>query len=473
MKAAALLSGPILFLLSLILGNELSNGLETVIGLAAWMITWWIFEPIPIPATALLPIVILPFTGIFSLTEACAPYASPIIFLFMGGFMIALGLERHNLHLRLALNILRLTGSSGNGVITGFIISTALLSMWISNTATAVMMLPIATSVVKLLSERDGFIKSERTFALSLMLCIAYAANIGGTMTLIGTPPNVVMAGYMSSILQSSINFSEWLMLAIPIGIILLTVTQLLITRVLFPNNIQSVEGSDQMIREELKKLGRISREEKLVIAVFSITVFGWIFKSQINDLIGQKLLTDHITAMIGGILMFALPVSIKHYRTLMDWDDTKRLPWGILLLFGGGMALAKSMEQVGIIQLIGESVQSMTNINLLVLVIIVTAIVLMMTEVMSNVALVTIFIPVIIGVAQGLDVEPLLLVVPVTLASSCAFMMPISTPPNAIVYSSGYIKMKDMMRAGVALNIISILILSLACYYLIPIIFQ
>ncbi len=462
--------GPVLFLLILMIESTGLGEMTPVIALGAWMICWWVTEAVPIPVAALLPIIILPLTGVFTVAQACAPYASPIIFLFMGGFMIALGLERHNLHLRLALNILRVTGSSGNGIIMGFMISTALLSMWISNTATAVMMLPIATSVVTLLSEKDGFIKSEKSFALSLMLGIAYSANIGGTMTIIGTPPNVVMAGYANELLDRQIGFVEWLTLALPIGLTLIFITYLLLSKVLFRNTIKDVAGSADLVRNELNKLGKVSKEERLVIIIFGLTALGWILKPQINSLIGANLLTDHVTAMIGGILMFSMPVSFKSDTKLMDWEDTKRLPWGILLLFGGGMALAKALAAVGVIDQIGVAVQSLTGISLFLLILTVTAVVLLMTEFMSNVALVTIFIPVIIGVGNGLNVDPLLLVVPVTLASSCAFMMPISTPPNAIVYSSGYITMKEMMRAGVWLNIISIFLLAGACYFLAPV---
>lgn len=463
-----LIIGPLLFFIISLFGNQYLNETTFVIALAVWMIYWWITEAIPIPATALLPIIILPITGVFTLSEATLPYSSPIIFLFMGGFMLALGLEKHQLHLRLALNILRVTGSSGNGVILGFMVATALLSMWISNTATAVMMLPIATSVVQLLS-KDGFIKSEKTFALALMLGIAYSANIGGTMTIIGTPPNVVMAGYTDQLLNIQIGFGEWMSLALPIGLLLLSLTFLLLTKILFKNNIKEVEGSATLIADELKKLGKYSLEEKLVISIFLLTASGWIFKSQINAIIGANILTDHITAMIGGILVFTVPSDLKGTK-LLDWEDTKRLPWGILLLFGGGMALAKAMASVGIIDQIGEVVQSLSGIHLIVLILIVTTLVLFMTEVMSNVALVTIIIPVIIGVGQGLEINPLILVVPVTLAASCAFMMPISTPPNAIVYSSGHIKMNDMIKAGSILNIISIIILTALCYWLTPI---
>lgn len=442
-----------------------------VIALALWMITWWITEAAPIPVTALLPLVMLPYLGIFTVAESTAPYASPIIFLFMGGFMIALGLEKHNLHQRIALNLIRITGTSGNGIILGFMLSTALLSMWISNTATAVMMLPIATSVVRLLMKEDEMNASEKRFALGLMLSIAYAANIGGTMTIIGTPPNVVMTGYLKELVDFEMAFGQWLLIGMPAGVVILSSTYLLVTRVLFANGIREIEGSSTLIRKKLESLGPISREEKLVTFVFTITALCWVFKPQVNALIGAPVLSDATTAMAGGILMFIMPVDITKSKFLMKWEDTARLPWGILILFGGGMCLAKGMERSGIIQAIGAYVAERSDLGLFTLIAIVTALVLFMTELMSNVALVTIFIPVIIGVANGLDINPLYLVIPSTIASSCAFMMPISTPPNAIVFASGHIRMKDMMRAGILLNILSVIILVIVGMVIVPLV--
>lgn len=474
-KVAGFIAGTLLFVLFYFISIDSHQAdLYRVLALAVWMIIWWGTEAIPIPATALLPIAALPMLGIFEVSEATAPYASSIIFLFMGGFIIALALEKHNLHQRIALNLLKLTGSSGNGIILGFMLATALLSMWISNTATAVMMLPIATSVTNLVLTKDAKLtKSEKNFALGLMLSIAYAANIGGSMTIIGTPPNVVMAGYLNEILQYNLSFSTWLAMGIPAGLIILAITYFLITSILFKNKLDKVKGSEQLVTNELKKIGKISKTEKLVMAVFVFTASCWIFKQQINSLIGYSLLNDTVTAMTGGLLMFVTPVNFKKSEFLLKWKDTKRLPWGILLLFGGGMCLARAMEEVGIIQLMGDFVKGQGHLDIWLIVLITTAIVLFLTELMSNVALVTIFIPVIIGIAQGLGINPLLLVVPATIASSCAFMMPISTPPNAIVFSSGHIKIKDMMRAGLLLNLVAIVVLVLLSLVLVEPVFN
>lgn len=466
--------GPLIFLILLQFQHSpwLTPEIWKVLALAGWMVCWWITEAVPIPVTALLPMVAFPLLETFKISEATAPYASPIIFLFMGGFMIAIALEKHNLHLRIALNLIRITGTSGNGIILGFMLATALLSMWISNTATAVMMLPVATSVIHLLTDSMVPGKNSKNFALALMLSIAYAANIGGTMTLIGTPPNIVMAGYLRQMLGYEMPFSKWLLIGIPAGLLLLFTCYFLLTRVLFPNHMKKIAGSGRLISEQLHGLGSISKEEKMVLAIFAATALGWIFKGQLNMLIGTDLLTDTTIAMAGGTLMFIVPTNKDGSEFLLRWEDTAKLPWGILILFGGGMCLAKALESVGLIQLIGDAVSSYQGISLLVLTLIITTIVLLMTELMSNVALVAIFIPVVIGVANGLDVNPLILVIPATLASSCAFMMPISTPPNAIVFASGHIKMKDMMRAGIWLNIVAIIILVMATNWLVKWVF-
>ena len=459
-----LFAGPLFFLVILIAGPSADS--VKVIALAAWMITWWVTEAVPIPVTALLPMILFPLLGLFSIQESTAPYASPIVFLFMGGFIIAIGLEKHNLHTRIALNLVRLTGSKANGIILGFMIATAFLSMWISNTATTVMMLPIAISVISLIEDNDPKIKGTkgyRLFALGLLLSIAYAANIGGTATIIGTPPNVVLVGYIKQFYNIDLEFSRWLLIGLPISITLIGITFLLITRVIFPNRLGKISGSEELVKNQLKKLGTYSKEEKLVTVVFASTAAGWIFRQPLNNLIGANLLNDTLIAMSGGLLMFLVPVNFRKGQFILNWKDMKRLPWGILILFGGGLTLAKGMESSGIIQQIGDAFSQGSALNYTMLLILLTAVMLFMTELMSNVALTTIFVPVVLGIANGIEIEPLYLAIPVTLASSCAFMMPISTPPNAIVFSSGHIHMRDMMKIGFWLNLVSIVILSIA----------
>ncbi len=382
----------------------------------------------------------------------------------MGGFLIAMALEKHRLHERIALNLIRLTGTSGNGIILGFMIATAVLSMWISNTATAIMMLPIAASVINLLKtestqgihELDA---RERNLALGLMLSIGYAASLGGMATIIGTPPNAVFKGLYELHYQETINFGEWMVVGMPVTIILISSTYLILTRILFRNGIKRVEGTELLLREKLSTLGPISRTEKRVLAVFAFTSILWIFQQGINSLMARAVFNDSNVAMLGGVLMFLVPADLKKMEFILDWKDTRLLQWGILILFGGGLCLATGLQNTGIIQSIGLWIadRSTFDIRLLLLLIVASVV---LTEFMSNVALVQIFVPVVFGIADGLNVNPILLALPVTFGSSIAFMFPISTPPNAIVFSSGYIRIRDMVRAGILLNTISILII-------------
>ena len=378
--------------------------------------------------------------------------------------ILALGLERHKLHQRIALSLIRLTGTSGNGIILGFMLSTALISMWISNTATAIMMLPIAASVTSLLATETGKGDDPRfkKFATGLMLAIAYAASIGGMATIIGTPPNVVMVGFMKRFYDLDVSFTRWMMVGIPLMIMALAACYFIITRVLFRNHLPSIVGSKQLIHRKLKDLGDLSKEEKMVLGVFSVTCFFWIFRQNLNILIGKNLLDDTTIAMAGGMLMFLLPLNVKEHKFLLDWSDMKELPWGILLLFGGGLCLADGMEKSGLVQIVGNYFSKQQGINPSVLIFSLTAISMGLTELMSNVALVTIFVPVVFGVADGFHINPIWLAMPVTYAASCAFMMPISTPPNAVLFASGYIKMKDMIKTGILLNLCCLVIITL-----------
>lgn len=463
-KVVGFLAGPIAFLLVSLLvpSGFISPTANKVLGVAAWMIIWWITESAPIPITALLPLILFPFLGVMKMSEASAPYANPIIFLFMGGFMIALGLEKHRLHERIALNLIRITGTSGNGIILGFMIATGFISMWISNTATAMMMLPIAISVIDLLKTDAGNIpekltKGERNFGIGLMLVIAYAANIGGIATIIGTPPNVVFVGLLDQFYHQKIPFGKWMLIGFPLSLGLLAACYLVITRFVFPNNLKKIHGSDVLIQNKLTELGRIRKEEKIVMLIFGITSLLWIFQQAINLLLGKEMLNDTNIAMMGGSLMFVVPSSLKKFKFLLHWRDTEKLSWGILILFGGGLCLAQGLSNAGIIQAVGAAIAEQGSaVNWLLLGLITAS--MFITEVMSNVALVQIFIPVVFGIAVNLGLNPILLGMPVTFAASMAFMFPVATPPNAIVFSSGHMKVKDMMKAGVILNLISIL---------------
>jgi solute carrier family 13 (sodium-dependent dicarboxylate transporter), member 2/3/5 len=477
-KQIGFVAGPLSFFLVLFFADPdfISPGAYKVLAVALWMIIWWISEAAPIPITALLPLIVFPVLGVMKMSEAAAPYANPIIFLFMGGFMIAIGLEKHRLHERIALNLIRITGTSGNGIILGFLIATGFISMWISNTATAMMMLPIAISVITLLrtekkNNPEEETPGERNFGIGLMLVIGYAANIGGVGTLIGSPPNVVFAGLLDQFYDQKMQFGKWMLIGLPISIILLTACHLVITRLIFPNNLKKIHGADALIKSKLTELGSIRKEEKLVMIIFGITSSCWIFQQPINLLIGTDMLNDTNIAMAGGSLMFIVPSSLTKFTFLLHWRDTEKLAWGILILFGGGLCLAQGLSNVGVIQAVGARIAEQSDsVNWLLLGLITASI--FLTEVMSNVALVQIFIPVVFGIATNLGMSPILLAMPVTLGASMAFMFPVSTPPNAIVFSSGHMKVKDMMRAGIVLNLVSVVVIYLATKTLITWVF-
>lgn len=472
-KKTSFFLGPFVWLVSLLMHtNYQESSLLLMLGVAFWMILWWIAEVVPIYVTALLPMVLFPALGIFSVKETFQPYANPIIFLFMGGFIIALAMEKRKLHLRIALNLIKITGTKPTGIILGFSIATAFLSMWISNTATTVMMLPIAMSVIQLLKQQEET-KEYKKFGLALMLAIAYSANIGGTMTLIGTPPNIVFAGFLLERYQIEISFGEWMLIGVPFGVLMLTITYFVLTKGMIKIQLPKIEGAKQLIANELSALGKMQKAESLVLLVFVLTASLWMFKGQVNTLIfGSAVLNNTSIAMIGGLLMFCLPVQLSSSEFLLDWKAMKDLPWGILLLFGGGLSLAAGLQSVGAIDIVGDVIASNLTVSLLVMIIGLATLSLFATEIMSNVALVTVLIPVVFGISDQLGVNPFELTLPVVLAASCAFMMPISTPPNAVVYSSGQIKIKQMMRVGFVLNIATIVLLSSLVYWLVPLVF-
>jgi solute carrier family 13 (sodium-dependent dicarboxylate transporter), member 2/3/5 len=479
LRLVAFLSGPVLFLITAfalpqLLPHPLAN---KTLGIALWMILWWVTEAAPIPVTALIPLVAFPFLGIMNISAAAAPYANHIIFLFMGGFLIAIALEKHRLHERIALKLISITGTSGNGIILGFMIATGGISMWISNTATAMMMLPIAMSVIDLLRKDKGqaiheLDRNERNFALALLLMVGYAATLGGLATLIGTPPNVVFAGLLSEYYQQKINFGKWMLVGVPVACTLLLSTYLILTRILFRNDLRQVKGTDELLERKLAELGPVSSTEKKVLAIFCLTSILWIFQQPLNEFVfHDEVLNDTNVAMMGGLLMFLVPANASKMEFLLSWNDTEHLQWGILILFGGGLCLAGGLQNTGIIQYLGDwiAAQSSFSSGMILILIIITV---LLSEFMSNVALVQIFIPVIFGISKSLGINPFLLGIPVTLAASIGFMFPIATPPNAIVFSSGYIRMKDMIRAGLLLDIASIFIILLGSVFLVSAVF-
>lgn len=452
----------ILFL-DLILGF-LSSGpnleIKLCLFLVVWMVTWWIFEVLPLGITALIPLFFLPTFQLFSIKDVSASYANPVIFLFLGGFIIARALEKTRLDERLALQILKKTGHSDSGIVLGFIISTAFLSMWISNTATTVMMIPIGFSVIQFLKQNlsEENQDSIKALSVSLFLSIAYSANIGGVMTPVGTPPNIVFMGYLDDLYDTRVDFFKWLIMTVPVGVILLTIMFYLLKK-LFKYDVSIPKGFELFLKEKLIGLGRLNIRQKITISVGMVTAFLWIFKGAIHFIIGSSFLNDTSIAMFGAILLFLIPTSLKRFDPILKSEDINHLPWGIVLLFGGGMAMASSLEQVGLIQMAADNLKEVDFSHPFLLIGLIAAVTLTLTEIMSNVALCVVALPLIMSLGESYGVSPFVVAFPATLCASFAFSMPISTPPNAIVFGTQAITVKQMFRAGALLNAIAIVI--------------
>lgn len=446
-----------------------------VLAIGGLMITWWITEALPMPVVALVPLVAFPLFKLGTLEETAAPYANPVIFLFMGGFMLGLAIEKWNLHKRIALNIVRVTGTSGNRIVLGFIMATGLLSMWLSNTATTMMMFPIALSVIHVIKENHKGDGNTRYFAVAIMLAIAYASNIGGIATIIGTPPNVAYVGYIQKKYHIEVDFVDWMLVCAPLAIILLFCLYFVLVKWLFPNRIKADIQTRHLIRDEINKLGPVSVAEKRVLIIFVGTALLWIFRALINGAQPFFKLDDTMIALICALALFIFPAGKvengnedKERKTLLDWEDTQKMAWGILLLFGGGIALAGAMEKAGLIQELGHWLGQFSNAGF-ILVLVTVFVSLFISEVMSNVAQVIVFAPVISALADAVGMNPLLLGIPMTLGASCAGMLPMGTPPNAIVFASGHVRLKEMVKAGFIMNIIAIVLISLFCWFLLP----
>ncbi|UII74840.1 DASS family sodium-coupled anion symporter [Flagellimonas sp. HMM57] len=472
-KIAGLILGPIVFLtLNNLPFDMVSEQGDPVISVAVWMLIWWITEAVSISVTALLPLLLFPLLKILPIAEVGANYGSPIVFLFFGGFVMALALEKVNLHKRIALNIIKLTGTTPNKVILGFMIATASLSMWISNTASTVVMLPIAISVINLLiNDEDGFTKNDQNFALSVMLGIAFSANAGGIATVIGTPPNSVLIGLLENEYNTEISFLKWMTIGLPFSIVMIGISYLVLVKWMFPNRDLKFSASKEVIQVELQKLGPTSGKEKLVLSIFAVTVSLWIFRTLINSIFPNLGLTDTMISIFAAIALFAIPYNLRKGDFLIQWRDTSKLAWGILILFGGGLALAKGMSSSGIVDMVAVAIAN-SEISIILTASLLILLMLFMTELMSNVALVAVLAPVVAGIAIGLDIPILYLLIPVTIASSCAFMLPMATPPNAIVFASGYVKVPQMARVGIVLNLIAVGLLILVFQFVVPFLF-
>lgn len=444
----------------------LDQNAANVAAIASLMIFWWVSDAIPMPVVALLPLVLFPLMGIAKIDEAASPYASPIIFLFMGGFMIGLAIEKWNLHKRIALNIVKLTGTSGNRIVLGFIIATGFLSMWLSNTATTMMMYPIAMSVIHVMEDKHNSKEQMTNLGVCLMLAISYSSNFGGIATIIGTPPNVAYVAFLKKHSNYSFPFADWMKICMPIAIILLVSLYLVLTKWLYPLHIAASSTANEMIDAELKMMGKISKAEKRVLGIFILTALLWITKDIINSQQAAFKLDDTMIAITGATLLFIIPAN--NNEKLLVWPDTQKMAWGILLLFGGGISLAHQLEEAGLIEKLGLWISSFATGGFL-LVLVVTLVSIFISEVMSNVAQVIVFAPVIAGIATALNIDGIQLGLAMTLGASCAGMLPMGTPPNAIVFASGKLKLKHMLTAGFIMNMVSAILISLFCWYVLP----
>jgi len=465
-KLIPALLGPILFFLILFFFKPAGLSPEGVAVLACtvWIAIWWIFEVTNIAVTALLPIIIFPLTGALEIVPTTASYGHKYIFLYMGGFILAMAIEKWNLHKRIALSIINILGAGISRIILGFMVATAFMSMWISNTATTVMMLPIGLAIISQLKDHPDTEENENElFGKALMLAIAYSASIGGMATLFGTPPNLVLAGVVEKIYGVEIGFAQWLKFGLPISIILLATCWFYLTRFAFKFKMDEFPGGAKEIKRLLTSLGDLSIEEKRVLAIFAVTAFCLIFRQWLQNFIPK--LDDSIIAMAAGLIIFICPSSKKE-STLLTWQEAVKMPWGVLILFGGGMAIAAGFESSGLANWIGSQFEIFNGLPLILLVFVLIAAVNFLTEITSNLATTAMLLPILAPMAISINVHPYILLVSATVAASCAFMLPVATPPNAIVFGSGYLKIPDMMKTGIWMNILSILFLTIAVYF-------
>jgi len=485
-QKVGLFLGPLFFFLILLIpGVEgLSREGQSVGAVALWMAVWWISEAAPIPVTSLLPIFLFPATGAVSSGEATAPYANHLIFLYLGGFLLAIAIERWNLHRRIALHVIKVFGKSLDGLVLGFMVATAFLSMWISNTATTMMMIPIGLAVIHQLADifKDKKINintepGKFKLGIALMLGIAYSASIGGVATIIGTPPNTVLVAFIKETYHINISFAQWMAFGVPISVIGLMFTWYYLTKLAYKTEIKQLPGGIKVIEEEIQNLGAMSKQEKNVLVVFLSVAFLWIIRSfaikwfHTMDITAFDKITDTTIAMFAAIILFLIPVNLKRNQFILDVDAFVEVPWGILLLFGGGLSLASAMAKTGLAEWIAMNLEDLGNVPMLVMMFVIVTLVIFLTEITSNTSTATMLMPVMGALAVAMGVHPYGLLITAAVAASFAFMLPVATPPNAIVFGTGYIKITEMAKAGFWLNIFGIFLVTLLAYYYLPVI--
>jgi sodium-dependent dicarboxylate transporter 2/3/5 len=476
-KLIGLLLGPLLFLLTLLFFHPegLTPDAKAVLAATLWIATWWITEPIPIPVTSLLPIVLLPITGALDGDAVVSSYGNDIIFLFLGGFFIAMAMEKWNLHQRIALSIIALIGTSPQQIVLGFMVATAFLSMWVSNTAATMMLIPMGLAIVHQASialKGEKYSSELAKFEKSIIFGIGYAATIGGLGTLIGTPPLSILAATVGKLFGTSITFGGWMAFGVPLIIVFIPILWLYLTRVVYKVNFHELPGGKEQINQQRKALGQMSYEEKAVSVVFVFAAFMWITRTFIwENIVHIPGLSDGMIAMMAVVILFLIPAKKEGKTKLMSWEDSKDIPWGILVLFGGGLAIATGFTETGLSDWVGEQLTFLEGMNLLIIITVSTAVVLLLTEITSNTATATMILPVVASLALALNVHPFALMVPCAIAANCAFMLPVGTPPNAIIFGTGKFSIMEMVKNGFWLNIIGIILIVLAVYFYLPVV--
>lgn len=479
-KRVGLFLGPILFLIMCFITppEGMSNAAMKVAAITVLMAIWWITEAVPIPATSLLPILLYPLLNVTNAKEVTASYADPTIYLFMGGFFVAVTMERWNLHRRIALYTIKMVGTSPVKMTLGFMIATGFISMWVSNTATAMMMVPIGLAVIAQVTGisskqlLDGSVGvKEQNFGKGLMLAIAYSASIGGVATIIGTPPNTIMVGMLDHTYGQTITFAQWMMFGLPLVIIVMALTWFMLVKVLFPTGDLKLAKGKDVIDYEIKKMGPITKEERIVLVVFLLVAFLWVFSPKLKTWFPSlESVNDTVIAMFGTILLFAIPADWKKGVFILDWKTAVKIPWDIVLLFGGGFAVAGGFSKSGLAKYIATQLESLSGVHMLIFITIVTLLVVFLTEITSNTATATLLVPIMGASAVALGIHPYATIVPACVAASFAFMLPVATPPNAVVFGSGAMRIKDMARAGFGLNIFGTIVIVLFVMYLMPV---
>ncbi|MDC3057280.1 SLC13 family permease [Alphaproteobacteria bacterium] len=437
-------------------------------GVAILMTVWWVTEAIPIYATGLIPLLLFPVLDLFEIKLVATSYAHPLVLLFLGGFIIASAMEDSGLHKRIALKILSLSGTSPSKIIGGFMLTTSILSMWVSNTASTIMMLPIATSVIAFFASQQKV--ENKSFAIPLLLSIAYAASIGGTATLIGTPTNIMLASILSDTYGFKISFIDWFMIGLPIASILIPIVWFFLTKVIFQVSAKKSDALEHTLIVMNKEIGKPSTTEKIVACVFFLTATLWIFRKTLNEKFNFYL-NDTSIGIMGALLLFIIPYGSN--KRACNWETANKIPWGVLFLVGGGIALSRAIKSSGLAEWIGSFSNYLYGLDIYILVLIAVALIILLTELNSNTATVATFSPILIIFAIGLEVNPLIFVIPTTIAASCAFMLPIATPPNAVVFGSGKVKINNMIKAGLPLNIISIFVVTIVSLIILSQIFN